>query len=258
MSKILLYDIETSLMKAYTFYIGRKVNLLPSQVIENSKIICICYKWMGEKEVKALVWDQTAKYPEKKMLEDFMKVVHQADVIYGQNSNSFDNRWVRTSLMLNKVKAKWNNLLEMDLLQQMRRSFRLPSNKLGVVCKQLGLETKDNMCLQDWIDIDNGKKAALNKMVKYCKQDVVILENAIKRMLPYMKLTPREVNAFNLTNRIPYSECPKCKSEWIKKNGVYKYKDKVMQKYICNSCSSTFPLVRDIKEKAAAKLLERK
>ena len=103
--KILIYDIETSLNQVYTFYIGNKVSIQPNQIFKHSHILCICYKWAGEKEIYSLVCDLNSKKPEEKMLKEFMKVVKQATTIYGQNSNSFDNKWVRTSLMFNQIET---------------------------------------------------------------------------------------------------------------------------------------------------------
>ena len=55
--KRLFFDIETSPNIGFFWQAGYKKNIDYSNIIKERAIICICYKWEGEKEVGYLHWD---------------------------------------------------------------------------------------------------------------------------------------------------------------------------------------------------------
>ena len=92
--KRLFFDIETSPCIGYFWRPGYKVNLSYDNILEENKIICICYKWQHEDEVNSLTWD--SKQNDKKMLQKFIKVANKADELVGHNGDRFDLKWVKT------------------------------------------------------------------------------------------------------------------------------------------------------------------
>jgi hypothetical protein len=74
-----------------------------------------------------------------------------------------------------------------------------------------------------------GDKKALDKMVRYNKQDVRLLERVYKKLRPYMRTHPNE-NLFRFVK-----VCPVCGSRKFKKQG-YKYnRTSVRQQYQCQN-----------------------
>ncbi len=80
--KILIYDIETSLVEATLWWTGKQY-VGHNQLRTEPKIITIAYKWAGEDTVTVLNWDK--KQSDKKLMKDFLEVYNQADMVIGQN-----------------------------------------------------------------------------------------------------------------------------------------------------------------------------
>ena len=217
--KRLFFDIETSLIQGLFFSIGRKISLSPQNIVKESGIICIAWKWAGKREVHHLEWDKNQC--EKKMLLEFMKVMNEADEIVAHNGDKFDIAWIRT------ICAKYEipmppTYQSIDTLKKCRSLFRFHSNRLDYVAKFFGLERKGKTQFQWWVDITlNNCQATMAKMVKYCKRDVRVLEKVFDRLNPYM---PHRT-ALSKDAR----ECPECGGRRVKANhilsaaGVEKY-----------------------------------
>ncbi len=172
--KVLFYDVETAPIKAWLFRCGKQV-VSPSQlVVGNDKpdIICICWSWEGEKKVHSLQWDKNNN--SKAMIKAFTAVCQEADLIIGKNNKSFDDKYVNTMRMFHGLPGEPLLMQKVDDLQaQMKQNFFLPSHRLDYISKMLGLGGKEKMDLDDWIKIVEHKdKAAMDKMVFYCKKDV--------------------------------------------------------------------------------------
>lgn len=228
--KVLFYDIETAPFPVWTFQIGRKVTIPHSAIMEGytSDIICIAYKWAHEKEVHVLDWGWE-KQDSRKMIAAFDKVIAEADIIIAHNGDRFDWRHLNTQRMMQGLPGiDWETRSE-DTLKQIRRHFYLPSYRLDYLGKLLNVGKKDGMVFQDWIDIrlktDSRK---LEKMKKYCKQDVRLLESVYNRVKAYMK--PKMSAAAHLSH-----QCTVCGSDQVIKNGLRKVNGATYQSYYCNS-----------------------
>lgn len=174
------YDIETSLAKVYTFRF-RDANINHNQIIEPSKIICICWQKEGEKRIKHSVWD--SKQNDKKCIEEFLKDIEGVTELIGHNSKSFDTKWVKGRCLVHGL--TFPDCRELDTYRQAKKHFRLPHNRLADIAKVLGVSQKaDPGGLSTWIDIDNGCDKALRRMIRYCKQDVKVLKEIHDKMLP--------------------------------------------------------------------------
>lgn len=75
--KRLYFDIETSFNIIGDFACGHNKHIGYNQILEERKIICICYKWEGKPKVYHLKWDKNKC--DKKMISDFLRVLNQAD-----------------------------------------------------------------------------------------------------------------------------------------------------------------------------------
>lgn len=228
--KILYFDIETSLMEIYSFYIGHKVNVLPSQIKTPSKIICIAYKWSHSNKVEVLHWDKNQD--DSKMLAKFNKIARNADFICGHNGQNFDVKEIRGAIALRGLADSWCETPVLDTLTECRKAFRFKSNRLDAIARSLGLGHKDPMCLQDWIDINNKCPKALKKMLKYCKKDVILLEKVHKRLENY--LIPSQKSLMRPSTTLHKCECG---SDNIIKFGTRTQNKKPVQRYLCKNCN---------------------
>ena len=70
MRKRLFFDIEVSPNIVFSWRSGYRLNIDPDNIIEERKIICVCWKWEGKDEIHSLTWDK--KQDDKKLLKDFI------------------------------------------------------------------------------------------------------------------------------------------------------------------------------------------
>ena len=205
MRKRLYFDIEVSPNIVFSWRSGYKLNIDPDNIIEERKIICVCWKWEGKDEIHSLTWDK--KQDDKKLLKDFIKVMNSAHEIIGHNSDRFDVKWLRTRALLQGVDML-PYYVSIDTLKHARNGFYFNSNKLDYLAKLFGEgQKKDNGGFSTWKKIVLDKDAeALQLMVDYCKQDVAILERVFNKLQPYVKNTTHYGVLFGEEK---YS-CPNC------------------------------------------------
>jgi len=248
--KRLFYDIETSQGVATVFQIGRKVNIGHDDLLINPSIICICYKWEGIDEVHSLEW---ADGDDEKMVKRFIEVALMADEIVGHNGDNFDEKWIRTQAMMYGIPMP-HKMPSLDTLKKMRSTFRLQSNRLDYAGKIMFGEGKSPMSKQDWHDIlipiipkklgfevelPQSYYDALDKMVKYCKQDVKLLEDVFHKIQPYVKPNQHR-GAYSGLGRFT---CPHCASKKVAhQRKRYTATGMLRHQMRCKSCSHHFTI----------------
>lgn len=184
MRKRLFYDIETSFNVGVFWRTGYNLTINPGDIIHERAIICICYKWEGEDEIHSLTWSKSQS--DKKMIEAFVKVLHEADEIVAHNGDRFDLKWIRTRALFHGI-GVMPSPKTIDTLKWAKRYFNFNSNKLDYIAKLLKVGAKmETGGLDLWKDIVFRKdQDALNKMVEYCKMDVQVLESVFEKLNSY-------------------------------------------------------------------------
>lgn len=205
--KRLFFDIETSPNLVFSWNVGHEVRIDYDNIIKERAIICICYKFEGESKVYHLTWN---KGDDKKMLQKFAEIINTADEVIGHNSDKFDIKWVRTRCIYHGINMT-HDIKSIDTLKAARNKFRFNSNRLDYLGKFLGMGEKletGGFSLWKEIILKNSKKA-LDKMVRYCKQDVLLLEKIFNKINPYI---PPKTNCAVMFER-DVTACPECLSE---------------------------------------------
>lgn len=271
--KVLIYDIETSLMLAYLFSLGKqRVN--HSQLLASKSmwdIICINYCWNDGSAAKTIKW--TPERGTAGVIEDFDKIIDEADLIIGKNSDRFDAKMINAQRMFAGLPGKpyWT-LGNDDLEKQMRKYFRLPSQSLDYISGQLGYGGKIKMEFSDWVAISQwmdvqvlasdpslafdayaldavcnrffkddmgnilqrGEKA-MNKMCKYGRKDVTDTRDVWNYCLQHFD--PKfNMNAWLSPLDTPVCKHTDCGSSNIKKDGTRMQVSGRVQIYRCNDC----------------------
>jgi len=203
----MFFDIETSYCQGWFWQPSFNTQITYDQIIKDSAIICICWKWEGSKKVHHLEWN---KGDDKRMINKFVKELAEADEVIGHNGDRFDLKWVRTRLLFHGHKSI-PEIRSIDTLKISRNKFKFPSNRLDAIGKYLGLGGKmDTGGIQLWHDIiQKNSKAAMAKMVKYCKRDVVLLEEVYKKLEGFTK---HKTHIGIQEGNSPCS-CPSCANE---------------------------------------------
>jgi DNA polymerase elongation subunit (family B) len=184
------------------------------------------------------VWD--SKQDDTKLIKDFIQVIKQADEIVAHNGDKFDMKELRTRAILT------DNLMfpvyrTLDTLKKARQYFRFPSNKLDYLGKALNLGRKlDHEGMQMWIDIcEHKSKEALDKMVEYCEQDVILLEDVYHAISPYIY---HNTNFAVLKGGHKW-HCPECASDNVQLSHTDATAMGVIRRHMkCNDCRKFFKI----------------
>jgi len=187
-AKILIYDIETSRVSAKLFWTG-KTYINYRQIRGEPTIISISWRWLGEEEVHHLAWD--IKYhSDEELMEKFLEVYNEADMVVGFNNKNFDDRWINARAM------KYNLFVNVyvksfDIIKQTKRLFRLLSYSMDYIAKFMGVTLKQSHeGIVMWDMIEDGtpeqQKEYLDKMIAYNVGDIVTTEEIFLKLRKYM------------------------------------------------------------------------
>lgn len=186
--KIIVYDIETSYMKANVWWTGEQ-RINHKQLNNETRIITVAWKELGEDDVHYLKWDMK-KHCDKKLMKDFLKVYNEADMVIGVNNNSFDNKLVRTRAAKHGIRV--NRMVKsFDVLREARKEFRLPSYSMDYMSKFFDVTYKqshEGMIMWEMIQEGTSAQQAeyMEKMIEYNIGDIVTTEDLYLKLRPYM------------------------------------------------------------------------
>jgi len=180
--KRLFWDIETSPNIGLFWAAGWKRTIPVENIIQERAIICICYKWEGEKRVRSLEWDEG---DDRQLLEDFAPIIEEADEMIAHNGDYFDMRWYNGRHLIHGLPplpiAK-----TVDTLKIAKRRFYLNSNKLDYLAKFMLGDCKVETSYGLWKEILlENDPLAMAKMVRYCRKDVLLIEQVWERLRSY-------------------------------------------------------------------------
>lgn len=233
--KRLFFDIETSYCTGWFWRPSFKTSISYDQILNNSAIICICYKWQGSDKIHSLKWD---KGNDKQMIKKFVDVLLDADEIVGHNSDKFDLKWVRTRCLISGVKSL-PDFKSIDTLKISRQKFNFPSNRLDAIGKYLGFGgKKDTGGIQLWHDIiQKNSSKAMSEMVSYCKRDVELLEKVFLKLEGYSK-PKTHIGVYSGGDK---ADCKYCGGANVRiKDRSISASGTVSVRMKCNDCDKTY------------------
>ena len=209
-SRILVYDIETSLVEAQLWGSGKQY-VGHDSITTETQIITVAWKWLGEDTIHHLKWSK--KKSDKKLVTAFLEEYNKANMVVGWNNNSFDNKIIHSRAM--KYGLEVNTLVSSyDIMRQIKKVFRLPSYSMAYVSKYLGLQGKlsyDNG-IRMWKDIQWGPKKdaknAMKVMIAYNVQDTALTEEIFFKIRKYLG----NVIHVGALNGVIEPSCPHCGS----------------------------------------------
>lgn len=227
--KLLLLDIETAPNVAYVWRLF-DYSVPIDHLVDAGYVICWTAKFLGEKEVySASVLDG-----DEHMIRQIHQLLDEADGVITYNGNRFDLPTLNKDFLQRDLTppAPYKRV---DLYQVVKRNFKFPSNKLDYVCQALGLGSKVKHRGMDlWKDCMAGKESAVAEMLKYNKQDVVLLEKLYDVLLPWIKTS---VNHSVLSGKLV---CPNCGKEHYHRRGFVLTNAGKYARYHCQSCGTWF------------------
>ena len=206
-NKIMIYDIETSRIRADIWWSGKQF-INANQIVEDPKIITVAWKWLGSDTVEHLTWDKN--HCDKSLMKAFLKEYNSADMVVGQNNDRFDNRWVNARAMKHDLFVNVQ-VRTFDIMKEAKRLFRLPGYSMKYLTKYANVTHKQgNEGLPMWNMIQYGTKEQqieyLEKMVDYNVGDIISTEDMYLRFRKYFG---HKVHFGVLNGEENYS-CPNC------------------------------------------------
>lgn len=234
--KRLFFDIETSPCIGFFWKPGYKLNIGHDNIVEDSAIICISYKWQDEKRVHTVEWD---KGNDRGVLKKFIPILKQADEAVGHNLDRYDIPWVNTRALKHGLGPVpiWKTA---DTLAIARKRFRFNSNRLDYIGKFLFGEGKIETNYGLWKDIvlKNCPKA-MKKMVRYCEQDVRLLQRVWEELHKYHNVKTHA----GVLHGLDKWSCPRCASEdVIKSKNRVTAAGGVQHQMRCKSCGGYYSI----------------
>ena len=199
----------------------------------------MCYQWAindGPVHVESL---RHIKHPltpkdDKALCQKLSKLISESDVIIGHNVKKFDLARLSARLAAHNLKPFEPKTI-VDTLMACRRFFMFEANSLASVCAELGLEHKGHSGgFETSLACMAGNQKAWDSLLTYGKQDVVILRQLYKRILPWIENHP------NLTLFSPKTvfACPRCGSDHIQYRG-YRYTNTMRyMRFQCMDCGA--------------------
>jgi hypothetical protein len=240
---MITFDLETSISQFYSFSAGKQYVDPKSQVDgTETKIMSAQYMQSLTGKPKFFAWEfntKTKTGDDSDVVRNIVEIVNKADIVVGQNSDSFDIKVLQERAKLLRLPPVTIDF-SIDTLKNSRRSFRTISHSLDARSKQYKLGGKHRMYRDDWIDIVEGKVSVLDKMIPYGLKDVKDDDKILWLDLPYYNFSKAIVS--KILRLIEWGKtsdkCPHCEKTKHKKFDVFK-----RGKYLhCNNCEQQFLL----------------
>lgn len=215
MKKILFIDIETAPNLAYVW--GKwEQNVIAYK--KEGYMISFAYKWAGDRQVKGYCLSDFPLYKknresDKALVTKLWGLIDEADIVIAHNGDQFDIRKANAYFIANGLgpTAPYKTV---DTKKIAKRYFAFNSNKLDDLGEYLGLGRKMETGGFDlWLGCLAGNKKSWDIMLKYNKQDIVLLEKVYERLKPWATTHPH-------VNPVRVDEvCPTCGSDDVASKG---------------------------------------
>lgn len=216
----LILDIETSPNLAYVWGLWNE-NIPLERFVAPGKVLCFTAKWLGDpgilfargEDVPGAAWN----------------CLNSADAVVTYNGKTFDMPHLNTEILLAGLKppSPYKNI---DLLETVKRQFRLPSRKLAYVTQALGFPGKIPVHFDLWQGCMNNDPESWRLMEEYNIRDVEETERLYNRLLPWIVGHPNVgIAQENLS-------CPTCGSIDVQRRGYATTGVGFFQKFVCNGC----------------------
>lgn len=227
----MILDIETSPVIAYVWQTEiYKAFISADKIIEPTKMLSWAAKWYND----STIYSSSFEVGPKTMLKGLHKLMDEADVIVHFRGKSFDIPIINKEFIEYGFNPP-SPYRQIDLYDIIKYKFRFDNRSLAYLVEKLTDERKIKTGgLQLWKLVMAKDKAAIEEMVKYNEQDVIITEELYKKLLPWIHNHP------NYSVSIDSKCCPKCGSEHFQKRGYSLTNAAKYIRYQCQDCGGWF------------------
>ncbi len=217
-AKILFFDIETTHLKA-----------------DFGTVLCIGYKWLGKPKVYVPAiteyesWDRD-KTDDSGLVSDFLQVYESADMVVSYFGKGFDTKFLNAKLMEASGRLL-PNTPHVDLFYTVKANLALSRKSLENVGYFLGLsQEKTKVEGKIWRRAATGHGPSVNYIVRHCRADVLLLEEAYLKLRPLVRTHPRVSGT---------GPCRVCGSTRLHSRGIALSTTRgTRHRYQCQSCGA--------------------
>lgn len=233
--RILFYDIESTPNVGYVW--GKyEQNVLAYQ--KERELLCVAYKWQGDSEVKT--FDRRGQKTDKRLVQKLHKLLSSADIVVAHNGDSFDAKISKARMLFHGLKPL-KRLVSVDTKKAAKSYFAFNGNSLNDLSGFLRLGEKvKNGGFDLWLGCMANDPKSWETMLKYNKQDVVLLEKVYDKLLPWIENHPN----ISVLLKGDRSGCGTCGSTNVRKEGIYVTATSSFQRMSCNDCGHWYKVPR--------------
>jgi len=240
--RIVLFDLETLVDLREVLKVFPAIGNYPGLTLraQLQSVICFGYKVFGENGVHCQsAWDYRSWVndvnDDRELCEFAYEILKDADAVVTHNGKKFDWKFLQTRLSKHGLPAL-PKIKHVDTRQESSRNLFLFNNKLDNIGQYLlGDKKLDHEGWELWVKVHGRDAKAMATMADYCKQDVLLLEKAFRKLRPFVRDIPNH-NLFVVGGS--RNLCPACGSTRIKKNGHRYNQTMSYQRYLCLDCGT--------------------
>ena len=233
-SKVLLVDLETAPLLGYTWGVW-ETNVLA--VKKDWYILSFVAKWQGSNKIISSSLPDFKGFKKDKeddsgVVGELWKLFNEADVIVAHNGNDFDFKKANARFIVHGLIPP-TPYQTVDTKLVAKKYFKFDSNSLDELGRYLGLGRKESTGgFKTWFECMAGDMTAWKRMMKYNKQDVLLLEKIYDKLKPWMTNHPN----LGLIKDKPQC-CPICgQAGRLQARGFAITRVSRKRRYQCNSC----------------------
>lgn len=220
MSKVFLWDLECTNLNADFGY-----------------LLCAGVKQLGKGSVKTFsVADYKAYSKDPTNDKDLVKAVRDelsdADAWVTWYGSRFDVPFLNSRLTYHKL-TPLPPVPHIDGWRIAREKLKLHSNRLASVSSFLEIEEKTPLNGPIWIKASAGNEASLKYVIKHCKQDVLVLEQAFEQIRQLATSGPNLAILEGATDKCPRCGVGRLQSRGYRVTVACRYK-----RYQCQKCGA--------------------
>jgi hypothetical protein len=171
-----------------------------------------------------------------RFIRDMWELLDEADAILTYNGRRFDIKKLNAEFIKRRYPPP-SPYKHIDLFNTVKSQMDLTHSGLDPVAKFLDLGKKiEHKGMALWTGCMDGNEKDWSVMRKYNKQDVDLLIDVYRELLPWIQNHPNV--ALYMSDAGEVKRCTKCGSDDIKKNGLEHTKVLTYQRYKCNNCGN--------------------
>ena len=181
-AKMLLFDIETSMIQGYFWGLWQQ-NISIDAIIADWYVLCWSAQWLHEDNIVNASVHTVGRYKtdlrnnEAAVVLALWKLLDEADIVIAYNGKKFDKKKMNAKFLEYSLpEPSPYKIIDPYLI--VRSNFALTSNKMDFIARYVESidegKTKTNLGL--WIRSMEDDLVSLQEMQDYCDQDIVVLK----------------------------------------------------------------------------------